>query len=102
MIQPFFDYACSAWYPNLNKNLKTRLQATQKKFVRFCLKPGARTSVTVNEFEKINWLSIQEKVNQCTLSFVYKFQSETGPDYLEIFSHVNCNGIPTRYSYQKL
>ena len=26
MIQPFFDYACNAWYPNLNKNLKTRLQ----------------------------------------------------------------------------
>ena len=23
MIQPFFDYACNAWYPNLNKNLKT-------------------------------------------------------------------------------
>ena len=27
MIQPFFDYACNAWYPNLNKNLKTCLQA---------------------------------------------------------------------------
>ena len=22
MIQPFFDYACNAWYPNLNKKLK--------------------------------------------------------------------------------
>ena len=20
MIQPFFDHACNAWYPNLNKN----------------------------------------------------------------------------------
>ena len=27
MIQPFFDYACNAWYPNLNKKLKKRLQA---------------------------------------------------------------------------
>lgn len=103
MIQPFFDYACNAWYPNLNKNLKTRLQAAQNKCIRFCLKLGDRTSVTVKEFEKINWLPIQERVNQCTLSFVYKFQSNTGPDYLEeIFSHANCNGIPTRYSHQKL
>ena len=25
MIQPFFDYACNAWYPNINKRLKMRL-----------------------------------------------------------------------------
>ena len=25
MIQPHFDYACSAWYPNLNKGLKKKL-----------------------------------------------------------------------------
>ena len=48
-------------------------------------------------------LPIQERVNQCTLSFVHKFQSKTGPYYLEeIFSHASCNGIPRRYSYQKL
>ena len=40
MIQPFFDYACNAWYPNLNKNLKTRLQAAQNKCIRFCLEQG--------------------------------------------------------------
>ena len=83
MIQPFFDYACNAWYPNFNKNLKTRLQAAQNKCIRFCLKLGDRTSVTGKEFEKTNWLPIQERVNQCTISFVYKFQSNTGPDYLE-------------------
>ena len=63
MIQPFFDYACNAWYPNLNKNLKTRLQATQNKWIRFCLKLGDRTSIKVKEFEKINWLPIQDRVN---------------------------------------
>ena len=47
MIQPFFDYACNAWYPNLNKNLKTRLQAAQNKCIRFCLKLGDRKSITV-------------------------------------------------------
>ena len=68
MIQPFFDYACNAWYPNLNKNLKTRLQAAQNKCIRFCLKLGDRTSIKVKEFEKINWLPIQDRVNQNTFS----------------------------------
>ena len=36
LIQPFFDYACNAWYPGVNKNLKTRLQAAQNKYIRFC------------------------------------------------------------------
>ena len=60
MIQPFFDYACNVWYPNLNKNLRKRLQAAQNKCIRFCLKLGDRASIKSNEFEKINWLPIFE------------------------------------------
>ena len=26
LIQPHFDYACAAWYPNLNKKYKNKLQ----------------------------------------------------------------------------
>ena len=37
IIQPHFDYACSAWYPNLNKSLKKKLQTLQSKCIRFCL-----------------------------------------------------------------
>ena len=37
LIQPHFDYACSAWYPNLTKKLKNRIQTTQNKCLRFCL-----------------------------------------------------------------
>ena len=87
MIQPFFDYACNAWYPNLNKNLKKRLQAAQNKCIRFCLKLGDRKSISVQEFEKINWLPIHERVNQCTLSCIYKFHAKNLPDYMnEIFT----------------
>ena len=103
MIQPFFDYACNARYPNLNKNLKTRLKAAQNKCIRFCLKLGDRTSIKVKEFEKINWLAIQDRVNQCTLSWIYRFHTKKAPEYLdEIFSYAECNGISTRYSYRKL
>ena len=103
MIQPFLDYACNTWYPNLNKNLKTRLQAAQNKRIRFCLRLGDRTSIKVKDVEKINWLPIQDRVNQCTLSWIYRFHTKKAPEYLdEIFSYAECNGISTRYSYQKL
>ena len=88
MMQPFFDYACDAWYPNLNKNLKTCLQAAQSKRIRFCLKLGDRRSIKINEFEKINWLPIHDRVNQFTLSSIYKFHANNAPGYMnEVFSH---------------
>ena len=37
MIQPFFDYACSSWYPSLRKDSQKRLQLSQDNCVRFCL-----------------------------------------------------------------
>ena len=45
MIQPFFDYACNAWYPNKNKKFKMRLQAAQNKSIRFCLILNDRSSI---------------------------------------------------------
>ena len=36
LIQPHFDYACSAWYPNLNKNLTKKMQTAQNKCIREC------------------------------------------------------------------
>ena len=37
LIQPHFDYACSAWYPHLSKKLKNGIQTSQNKCIRFCL-----------------------------------------------------------------
>ena len=37
LIQLHFDYAYSAWYPNLSKKLKNRIQTSQNKCIRFCL-----------------------------------------------------------------
>ena len=34
LIQPHVDYACPAWYPNLTKKLKHRIQTTQNKCLR--------------------------------------------------------------------
>ena len=53
LIQPHFDYACSAWYPNLSKKLKNRIQTLQNKCIRFCLKLNKMTHISQIEFETI-------------------------------------------------
>ena len=103
MIQPFFDYASNAWYPNLNKKLKTRLQAAQNKCIRFCLKLNDRSSIKSKEFEEINWLPVHERTSQSSLCSAYKFFANTCPDYFdELFFPQETNGVRTRFSYQRL
>ena len=38
LIQPHFDYACPAWYPNLNQKKKVKTQIMHNKCICFCLK----------------------------------------------------------------
>ena len=103
MVNSFFDYACNTWYPNLYNNFKNNLQAAQNKRSSFCLKLSNRTSIKINEFEKINLLLIHNRVNQCTLYSIYKFCASNAPDYMnEVFSYAESYGIPTCCSYQKL
>ena len=37
LIQPHFDYSCSAWYLNLNNKLKSKLPTVQNKSIRYYL-----------------------------------------------------------------
>ena len=57
LIQPHFDYDCSAGYPNLNKKLKNKLQTVQNRHIRrYWLQLDNRSHIGVKPFEKINWL----------------------------------------------
>ena len=62
LIQPHFDFACNAWFPSLNQNLKNKLQTGQNKCIRFCLQLGNRTHIGVDEFKQINWLNVEESI----------------------------------------
>ena len=53
MIQPFFDYACSAGDPSLRKDLQKRLQVSQNNCVRFCLRLDKKTQIGVAELKEI-------------------------------------------------
>ena len=45
LIQLHFGYACSVWYPNLSKNLKNKIQASQAKLIDFCLQLDKKTYI---------------------------------------------------------
>ena len=48
IIQLYFDYACSSWYPNLKKIFKSKLQTIQNKCIRFCLQLDSRSHIGIN------------------------------------------------------
>ena len=54
LIQHHFDYACTAWYPNLNKKLENKIETTQNKCVRFCLNLDKMADISQNEFDLTN------------------------------------------------
>ena len=89
LIQPHFDYACSAWYPNLNKKLKSKLQTVQNRCIRYCLQLDNRTyrsQIGVKHFEKINWLPlpISERFNKYLCFNPCRFFKETCPLYFPL------------------
>ena len=103
LIQSHFDYARSAWYPNLFKILKNRIQTSQNKCIRFCLQLDKMSHLSQKEFVTINWLPIKERYNQCVNSIVFKYFDNQCPHYLtEVFMKAPESSSSLRNSYQKL
>ena len=53
LIQPHFNYACSAWYPNLSKKLKNRIQTLQNKCIRFCLQLDKMSHISQKDLKQL-------------------------------------------------
>ena len=82
LIQPHFDYACSAWYINLNKSFKAKLQVMQNKCIRFCLKLGKRTHIGAKD-NNLNWLPVEQRFHQCLCVNTFKYFNDICPLYLK-------------------
>ena len=101
--QPHFDYACSAWYPNLNKKFKSKLQTVQNKCIKYCFQLDKRSHIGMKDFEKINWLPVSERFNQYLCSNAFKFLKETSLLYFhDIYRQSSQNQANTRSSVLKL
>ena len=62
LIQPQFDYVCTAWYLNLWKKLKNNLQVTQNKCIRFSSKSQSREHISNEYFHKIELATNDSKM----------------------------------------
>ena len=101
LIQPHFDHACSTWYPNLNKRLKSKSQILQNKWTRFCLNLNDRVHIGQEELKKINWLSVNDRFKQIIRSF--KFCDNTSPPYInDVFKPTGRPNAITKVSLLKL
>ena len=102
-IQPHFDYACLAWYPNLAEKTKKKIQIMQNKCIRFCLRLDKMQHISDEDFRLINWLPTSKRVDQFINTITFKFVNDTCPYYLkEIFEFAPHCRIDTRNKFAKL
>ena len=87
-----FDYICTSWFPNLSKKLRLRLQATQKKYMTFCLQLYKMSIICAKEILKLNLLNPHYRFQQSILSDNSKFFNSQFRDYFnEVFNPVDDN-----------
>ena len=98
-IQPYFDFACCGWYPNLLMLLKNKLQTAQNACVRFCLGMERRSHIGLNQFEKIIWLPVKNRVDQCIAVTAYNFKNNISLLYMpDIYTLNSSPVVKTRRS----
>ena len=67
--------------------MRNKLQVTQNKYIRFCLKHSLRQHIGTKEFKKMNWLPIKDRVEQRVSTKVFKYWRGISPFYTnELFS----------------
>ena len=102
IIQPHFDYACSAWYPNVTQKLKKKLQVMQNKCIHFCQLEKIST-VSHKEIKDLNWLPVTNRFEQCVILIVFKFINSNCLYYLnEVFQFAPKGNISLRNNFLKL
>ena len=62
LIQPYFYYGCSSWFPLLKKVLKIKLKKARNKIIRFCLNLPRRSRIDSSHFRKLNWLPVTDRI----------------------------------------
>ena len=82
LIQPHFNYACVSYYSLVSKQRK-KIQVTQNKCIRFCLKLNSRHHIGANELKDINWLPIKKIVKRVTTN-IFKYWKETSPFFAKL------------------
>ena len=88
LMQPYFDYACTAWYANLTKKLKHRSYSNQNSCIRFCSQLYKLKHISREEFDCLNSLPVTYRFKQCVHAIVFKYFNEQIPNYLNEVLHI--------------
>ena len=98
LLQCHLDYCSTTWYPTLSSKLKNKLQTTQNKVVRYILNFNHRENVGQTELDSLNFLNINDRVEQLRLNHVFKIRQGLSPVYLsEGFTQIsNTHRFQTR------
>ena len=82
LVQPYIDYCCSSWYGGLSSSLKKRLEALQRKMVRFVEGFDPRHHVGLGNLLDVSWLSIPDRVKYFQLLHLFRIRNDLAPSYL--------------------
>ena len=63
-------------------SLKNKLQTAQNACIRFCLRTERKSHIGLNHFEKINWLPVKNRADQCIVVMAYNFKNSHSPVYM--------------------
>ena len=102
LIQPHFDHACSASYPNLTKKLKHRIQTIRNKCIRFCLQLDKLKHIS-HEVWAFKLVTRDLRSKQYVSSIAFKYFNKQCPNYLnEVFDGATESNFQLRSSFQRL
>ena len=75
----------------------------QNKCIRFCLKLDKMHYISEENFKTINWLPLDQRVQQSLNVTVFKYVNKACPYYMkEVFEYASQGRISSRNNYAKL
>ena len=102
LIQSHFDYACSVWYPNLQKKSKQSCKLFKASVYVSAFNQTIKPRVGISEFKQINWLPVNYRFRQCLAAKVFKFFDKCPLYMKDVFDKSCVNQASTRNSTMKL
>ena len=78
------DYACSAWYSGLNKNLEISFRLLKTRLLDLLTEQEApKYNVNLHVLAELNLLKVEARVSQLRLNHAFKIFHGTSPSYLQ-------------------
>ena len=82
LVQPILDYCSCSWYSGLNASLKHKLDALQRKLVRYIFNFDVRSHIDSSHFRQLGWLKIEDRVRFFKLVHAFRIHKGLAPQYV--------------------